>query len=267
MIANAEILPISDSLEALTAIATADYNHEALAIITHKVNEIASSLNQYSPIDLDTAHAQEAIKASVTAISLLKEQLLTMEPILSLSSAGIDPKLFETMSRELMTAEAHMKSIEEFASESYSKSEPTKRRHLSSQGISTKNLPHKSSISKADYLIRVQSRHLEKIHNIGKSFETQQGYHPARQSRRHDKGGEKHRRLDPDNGQCVHDIASAKKYKEAQCLRLAECAKNYNLYDLLVFFFGDDIDFNTGEIEESKITISKDLLNIGTKVS
>jgi hypothetical protein len=171
LIANAEIIP-SDSLEALTAIATADYNHEALAIITHKVNEIASSLNQYSPIDLDTAHAQEAIKASVTAISLLKEQLLTMEPILSLSSAGIDPKLFETMSRELMAAEAHMKSIEEFASESYNKSEPTKRRHLSSQGISTKNLPHKSSISKADYLIRVQSRHLEKIHNIGKSFES-----------------------------------------------------------------------------------------------
>ena len=181
-------------------------------------------------------------------------------------SVGIDPKLFETMSRELMTAEAQMKSIEEFVSENYSKSEPTKRRHLSSRGIPTKNLPHKSSISKADYLIRVQSRHLQKIHNIGKSFETQQGYHPARQSRHHDKGGEKHRRLDPDNGQCVHDIASAKKYKERQCLRLAECAKNYNLYDLLVFFFGDDIDFNTGEIEESKITVSSDLLNIGTKV-
>jgi hypothetical protein len=157
-------------LEALTAIATADYNHEALAIITHKVNEIASSLNQYSPIDLE--NAQEAIKASVTAISLLNEQLLTMQPILSLSSAGIDPKLFETMSRELMTAEAHMKSVEEFVSESYSKSEPTKRRHLSSQGISMKNLPHKSSISKADYLIHVQIRHLEKIHNIGKSFES-----------------------------------------------------------------------------------------------
>jgi hypothetical protein len=170
LIANAEIIPISDSLEALTAIATADYNHEALAIITHKVNEIASSLNQYSPIDLE--NAQEAIKASVTAISLLNEQLLTMQPILSLSSAGIDPKLFETMSRELMTAEAHMKSIEEFASESYSKSEPTKRHHLSSQGISTKNLPQKSSISKADYLIHVQSRHLEKIHNIGKSFQS-----------------------------------------------------------------------------------------------
>ena len=266
MIANAEIVPIGDSLEALTAIATADYNHEALAIIKNNVNEIASSLHQYSPIDLDLETAQEAFKASVTAISLLKEQLLTMQPLLPVS-VGIDPKLFETMSRELMTAEAHMKSIEEFVSENYSKSEPMKRRHLSSRGIPTKNLPHKSSISKADYLIRVRSRHLQKIHNIGKSFESQQGYHPARQSRHHDKGGEKHRRLDPDNGQCVHDIASAKKYKERQCLRLAECAKNYNLYDLLVFFFGDDIDFNTGEIEKSKITVSTDLLNIGTKVS
>jgi len=260
-------MPNSDSLEALTAIATADYNHEALAIIKNNVNEIASSLHQYSPIDLDLETAQEAFKASVTAISLLKEQLLTMQPLLPVS-VGIDPKLFETMSRELMTAEAHMKSIEEFVSENYSKSEPTKRRHLSSRGIPTKNLSHKSSISKADYLIRVQSRHLQKIHNIGKSFETQQGYHPARQSRRHDKGGEKHRRLhyDPDNGQCVHDIASKSKHKEAQCLRLAECAKNYNYYDLIVFFFGDDIDFNTGEIEESKITVSTDLLNITAKV-
>ena len=260
-------MPNSDSLEALTAIATADYNHEALAIIKNNVNEIASSLHQYSPIDLDLETAQEAFKASVTAISLLKEQLLTMQPLLPVS-VGIDPKLFETMSRELMTAEAHMKSIEEFVSENYSKSEPTKRHHLSSRGIPTKNLSHKSSISKADYLIRVQSRHLQKIHNIGKSFETQQGYHPARQSRRHDKGGEKHRRLhyDPDNGQCVHDIASKSKHKEAQCLRLAECAKNYNYYDLIVFFFGDDIDFNTGEIEESKITVSTDLLNITAKV-
>lgn len=258
-------MPNSNSLEALTAIATTDYNHEAFAIIKNNVNEIASSLHQYTPINLETA--QEAFKASVTAISLLKEQLLTMQPLLPVSVGIEDPKLFETMSRELMTAEAHMKSIEEFVSENYSKSEPTERRHLSSRGIPTKNLPHKSSISKADYLIRVQSRHLQKIHNIGKSFETQQGYHPARQSRRHDKGGEKHQRLDPDNGQCVHDSASADKHKEAQCLRLAECAKNYNYYDLLVFFFGDDIDFNTGEIEESKITVSSDLLNIGTKVS
>jgi hypothetical protein len=142
-------MPNSDSLEALTAIATADYNHEALAIIKNNVNEIASSLHQYTPIDLETA--QEAFKASVTAISLLKEQLLTMQPLLPVS-VGIDPKLFETMSRELMTAEAQMKSIEEFVSENYSKSEPTKQRHLSSRGILTKKLPHKSSISKADYL-------------------------------------------------------------------------------------------------------------------
>ena len=65
MIANAEIMPNSDSLEALTAIATADYNHEALAIIKNNVNEIASSLHQYSPIDLDLETAQEAFKASV----------------------------------------------------------------------------------------------------------------------------------------------------------------------------------------------------------
>ena len=103
--------------------------------------------------------------------------------------------------------------------------------------------------------------------NIGKSYESQQGYHPARQSRR-DTGGQRHRRMNHDNGQCAApagDSTYGLKVKEEQCLRLAECANNYNPYDLFVYFFGDDIDFNTGSIDE-KIFVSADLFDIPAKV-
>ena len=55
--------------------------------------------------------------------------------------------------------------------------------------------------------------------------------------------------------------------KQEQCIRLAECAKNYNLYDLFVYFFGDDIDFDTGSIDkDEKISPSADLYDIPAKV-
>ncbi len=38
--------------------------------------------------------------------------------------------------------------------------------------------------------------------------------------------------------------------KIEQCLRLASCAGNYNMYDLFVFLFGDDVDFDTGAVDE-----------------
>jgi hypothetical protein len=57
------------------------------------------------------------------------------------------------------------------------------------------------------------------------------------------------------------------KLKAEQCLRLAECAQNYNLYDLFVYFFADDIDFDTGVIDkDEKISPSADLYDIPAKV-
>jgi hypothetical protein len=38
--------------------------------------------------------------------------------------------------------------------------------------------------------------------------------------------------------------------KNAQCARLAECAKDYSLYDLFVYMHGDDIDFATGTVDK-----------------
>ena len=106
--------------------------------------------------------------------------------------------------------------------------------------------------------------------NIGKSYESQQGYHPARQSRREDTGGggQQHRRLNHANGQCAAPAGESTWYglqsKEEQCFRLAECAKNYNLYDLFVFFFGDDIE-EDGSIDEN-IRASRDMHDIPAKV-
>jgi hypothetical protein len=72
------------------------------------------------------------------------------------------------------------------------------------------------------------------------------------------------------NGQCAApagDSTYGLKVKEEQCHRLAECAKNYNLYDLFVYFFGDDVDFDTGSIDkDEKIIPSRDLYDIPAKV-
>jgi hypothetical protein len=111
---------------------------------------------------------------------------------------------------------------------------------------------------------------LHRGNNIGKSYESQQGYHPARQSRREDTGGggQQHRRLNHANGQCAAPAGDSTWYglqsKEEQCFRLAECAKNYNLYDLFVFFFGDDIE-EDGSIDEN-IRTSRDMYDIPAKV-
>jgi hypothetical protein len=66
------------------------------------------------------------------------------------------------------------------------------------------------------------------------------------------------------NGQCAGDSTFALQVKEEQCLRLAECANNYNLYDLFVFFFGDDIK-EDGSIDKD-IRPSTDLFDIPAKV-
>ena len=250
----------------------ADVNEEQMVSITKNVNEILLSLHQYSPDDTDNAH--EVLQSSSMAISLLKDQLASLQPIL-LTPTNIEP-LFKMLAGELTNAENHIKSIERFVPEQLTHTEAkvvasigAGQRILSSQeGSSWTHNRQSSSISKADYYLRAQSRHLQRGNNIGQRFESQQGYHPARQSRR-DAGGH-HRRLNHDNGQCVApagDTMYGAKLKQEQCLRLAECAKNYNLYDLFVYFFGDDIDFDTGKIDkDEQISISRDLYDIPDKV-
>jgi hypothetical protein len=258
------------------AIAFADVNEEKMVSITKNVNEILLGLSQYSPNDTD--NIQEVLQASAMAILLLKDQLASLQPTPS-TLLSMEP-LIETLTRELTNAENHLKSIVGFVSEQYTHTESkvvasigAGQRILSSQeGSSRKHSRRSSSISKADYYLRAQSRHLHTGNNIGKSYESQQGYHPARQSRREDTGGggQQHRRLNHANGQCAAspgDSTFALQVKEEQCLRLAECANNYNLYDLFVYFFGDDIDLDTGKIDkDEKISPSRDLYDIPAKV-
>ena len=254
------------------AIAYADVNEEQLVSITKNVNEILLSLRQYSP--KDTENIQEVLQASATAILFLKDQLASLQPILS-SLLSIEP-LFKTLTHELTKAENHLKSIGGFLSEQHTHTESkvvasigAGQRILSSQEGSSWKHSRQSSISKADFYHRAQSRHLQRGINIGKSYESQQGYHPARLIRR-DSGGQHHRRLNHVNGQCAApagDSTYGPKLKEEQCFRLAECAGNYSLYDLFVYFFGDDIDFDTGSIDEDeKISPSTDLYDIPAKV-
>ena len=247
------------------AIAFADVNEEQIISITQNVHEILDSLRQYSPND--TENTQEVLQASVMAVKFLKDQLASLEPIPS------NKPLFEMVTSELANAENHLKSIEGFVSAQYTQIESKVvanigpgQRILSSQEGSSWKHQRKSTISMAEYYLRAQSRHLQRGENIGKSYESQQGYHPARKIRR-DSGGQLHRRLNHD-GQCAAtpgDSNYGTIVKQEQCLRLAECAKHYNLYDLFVYFFGDDIDFDTGSID-GKILVSADLFDITAKV-
>jgi hypothetical protein len=240
----------------------ADANEEKLTSITKNANEILHNLRQYSPND--TGNILEVLQSSAMAIKSLKVQLASLQPIPS-TLLSIEP-LFTTLTRELSNAEHHLTSIEGFASDHYTHTESkvvadigAGQRILSSQESSSSTHPRKSSISMADYYLRAQSRHLQRGNNIGKSYDAQQGYHPARLSRQ-EKGIQHHRRLNHDE-QCAAapgDTTYGRLIKEEQCFRLAECAQNYNFYDFFVYFFGDDIDFDTGSIDE-KISVSRDL--------
>jgi hypothetical protein len=253
------------------AIAFTDVNEEQMVATMTTVNEILNSLRQYSPKDID--NIQEVFHASAMAIMFLKDQLASLQPMPS-ALLSMEP-LLSTLALELTNAESHLKGIEGFVPKQYARTETkavasvgTGRRILSSQHESSpKKYSRQSSISTADYYLRAQSRHLQRGNDIGKSYESQQGYHPARQSRR-DMGGQRHRRMNHDDGQCAPppgDSTYGKQSKQEQCLRLAECSVNYNLYDLFVYFFGDDIDFDTGSIDD-KIRSTRDLYNIPSKV-
>ena len=256
------------------AIAHADINEEEMGSITKTVNEVMQSLHSYSP--KDTENIQETLQASTMAIMLLKDQLASLHPISS-KLLSVEPML-KTLALELTNAENHLRIVEGFLPEQYARTETKAvvgvgagRRILSShQEGSSREHPPKSSITMADYYLRAQSRHLQRGSNVGKSYESQQGYHPARQSRRDTGAGEQHHRRMNVNGQCAApagDSTYGLKVKEEQCLRLAECAKNYNLYDLFVYFFGDDVDFDTGSIDkDEKIIPSRDLYDIPAKV-
>ena len=97
---------------------------------------------------------------------------------------------------------------------------------------------------------------------MGNHFTYQQGYHNARVLR--EEGRTTHRRLTDNTNECIRNNDDGRKAE--QCYRLADCAQNYGLYDLLVYLYGDDIDFTSGEVDD-EIVKFKDSVNLKDKVS
>ena len=109
--------------------------------------------------------------------------------------------------------------------------------------------------------MRVKSRSLsgQGHHFLGNHFGHQaghqQGYHGARILR--EEGRTTHRRLTGDDGTDICIEPSTVERKTEQCLRLAECAQYYGLYDMFIFLFGDDIDFDTGVVDDEIVVFDE----------
>ena len=73
-------------------------------------------------------------------------------------------------------------------------------------------------------------------------------------------GGAQRRRLNPGNNNGNEDQCTDVNFEEhkiKQCERLYDCAQNYNYYDLFIFMFGDDIDFDTGKMDDNISILGK----------
>ena len=115
----------------------------------------------------------------------------------------------------------------------------------------------------ADYHLRATHGHMQGHHGLGNHFHHQQGYHRARMHR--EEGGMSRRLAAGDGGSVCVDISPDQR-KAEQCLRLASCARNYNLYDMFVFFFGDDYDFETGTVDSKEKIEANDEKHLRDKV-
>lgn len=245
-----------------------DSSHDVALVdqVTTDVTEIYSNMQLVYADDVKSGPA--TLKASATAISLIKDHVSNPE-LLSSLPVSLRP-VFNTLVRELSSAEQHVREIDGLVSENYKVEQKpadksfisSARRLVSSRDSSTK-LRSNSGARQADYHARVKSHHLRQHHNVGSGgFEHQQGYHRARSLR---ENGGTHRRLNDGNGVACVDVDPIE-HKENQCLRLASCAQNYNLYDLFVFLFGDDINFDTGSIDDNEKIKASDERDMSEKV-
>lgn len=216
-----------------------------LLSISQDFSEIVSKLTLEYDDDLKE-NGPAALEASADALSLLKDHMHDPQAISSLP-IEFQP-LFDTMAQYVSSAERQVRKIHEIVSRHYSIDNinpehitaTSRTRNLSSK----RNLfpQHTPGVSAADYHIRARQRRMhQRTGGFGQGFHHQQGYHRARTVR--EEGGMR-RRLNDDNI-CV-DIDPIER-KAEQCVRLANCSRNYSLYDLFVFYFGGYFDFETGE--------------------
>jgi len=224
-------------------------------IVTAVLSDIAISSD-----DLDNApYELEDLSATV---SLLRHYI--SDPLFVSSVPEELKGTILSLNRQLSSAENHMEKLVEIVSEHYEEYETLPNDHPSGslQSSSTSGR-HRRLLSggqlypsPGEYNMRARTPDPNTV--LGRGHPGgQQGHYNSRVQREE---GTTRRRLrgqddddDTDTTQCV-DVADPDERKAEQCFRLANCAKNYNLYDMFVFFFGDDIDFDTGKIDD-KISV------------
>jgi hypothetical protein len=91
-------------------------------------------------------------------------------------------------------------------------------------------------------------RNQEKLHELLNG----QGQGRHARTHMHRQEDRSRRRLNEINGFCgsVESTLVQQKQKKDQCARLADCAKDYSLYDLFIYMHGDDIDFDDGTVDK-----------------
>ena len=266
-----------------------DYPDAAVSPFTQGDGIIAALSDiAFSPTDTENS-SQDLVELSAT-ISLLKTHMLNPQFIKSMPE-NIQPVMTKFIS-QISSAEKHLETVKGLISENgdyetivppVAKSPPTfdlstptssTRRVLTGDENSTAKEDFQTSRVRmtADYIMRTRSK-TGGVNGIGATMfngglhGSQQGHSPARAAR---EDGTATRRLNSDDDNVINEMICVDpdetEHKIDQCYRLANCAKNYNLYDLFVFHFGDDIDFDTGEAVGAEIVFSIDELNMKSKV-
>eukprot|EP00581_Thalassiosira_minuscula_P005786 CAMPEP_0183744146 /NCGR_PEP_ID=MMETSP0737-20130205/65580_1 /TAXON_ID=385413 /ORGANISM="Thalassiosira miniscula, Strain CCMP1093" /LENGTH=2327 /DNA_ID=CAMNT_0025979781 /DNA_START=237 /DNA_END=7220 /DNA_ORIENTATION=- len=220
-------------------------------------NDIAQMLSEVQLLASDdSVDPLEALRATSKAMSFARDRMTDLE-LSAIMPSHLQPLLKNTVNG-LANAEKHLKTIGEIVSQNYGISKgssDSKRRILSSKEESPTNHGSRHrSLSKADYYNRAKSHHGRQsqgfLPGLNSHFDHQQGYRRARSTR--EDGGAGRRLQSGDSAQCVGVDPETQKVE--QCLRLALCANNYGLYDMFVYFFGDDIAFDNGGVDD-KITV------------
>lgn len=250
-----------------------------LISIQNEVTKIHSSVQLVTSDDATSD--QDALKVTFEAMSLIKGYIDDLQ--LTRSMPIHLQQILESTSNQITKAEKHMHKVEGVVSKYYgpgglaetnleeaSKSSKHRRKllsrnHGSNNNVSSTKYPFKQGITKADHHMRATAR----SHHLGQgpssSFSNhfvhqrhhQQGYHGAR-ALRQEAGGIGRRLTETDDGgggQCIE--VPSNEQKEEQCYRLADCAKNYGLYDMFVFLFADDINFGTGKVDDNIVVFDE----------
>lgn len=250
-------------------------HHSELISIQNEISEVHSELVQVASDDASSE--QDVMEATSKAMSLVEDHINDLQLSKSMPS-HLQPILKSTSSL-IIKAKKHMHKVEGLVSKYYgpglaetnlkkASKVPSHHRKLLSrnQGSNDKEssskYPFKRGITKADHHYRAKSRrlgHRFPIHgllgdHLGQQGH-QQGHRGARASRQEGKMQRRLMETEDDESLCI-ELPSVEQKKE-QCYRLAECAKNYGLYDTFAFFFADDIDFGTGKVDDNVVVFDE----------